>query len=70
MIPAGYIRDCGKLILRLSRAIMCSVFSAGVDVIEQLAGKQQLGILRSDPYNQELGNLILEDGEKLELLRA
>ena len=47
---------------------MCSDFSAGVDLIEQLAQKQQLGILRSDRYNQELGNLILEDDEKIELL--
>jgi hypothetical protein len=47
---------------------MRSDFSAGVDLIEQIAQKQQLGILRSDRYNQELGNLILEDDEKIELL--
>jgi hypothetical protein len=52
----------------LSRATIYSNFSPGIDEIEQLAQKQQLGILRSGRYNRELGNLILEDGQKIELL--
>jgi hypothetical protein len=52
----------------MSKTIICSNFSAGVDEIEQLAQQQLLRIFRSGQYNQRFGNLILGDEKKIELL--